>query len=235
MFRIMKLGSLIVALFVCLPLTACGSVELTARSSCSNYLAIDNPDRYDQAIRLSTKLAQVDKGNPNWGPNTDYFCGSNPGGTMAAAFGTSQGQTLTTPTPSASEADCSTDFDLLDRVSRGGQTLLDYDYQMRTGDFFSTLKTISDNTFYASFSAKFEEDFKTFKKVELVTTSTIDSVVYKGGGCDNPKFELLATRTVQNRASSTPRLTQLIVQMTLVRDSDGSGYLIHSAEFQNPS
>lgn len=63
-------------------LISCSSDEISADTSCSDFLEHDRDERYDAAIRLTVELDTQDAGNPLWGPNLDYMCGSRPDGTI---------------------------------------------------------------------------------------------------------------------------------------------------------
>jgi hypothetical protein len=63
------------------------SEGITADTVCSDYIARQQNERWDAAVRISSELQVQDAGNPMWGPKTDYVCGSNPKTTVGAALG----------------------------------------------------------------------------------------------------------------------------------------------------
>lgn len=76
----------VAALTLAFGLAGCGS-EITADTKCSDYISHPQSERYDAVVRISSELQVSDAGNPLWGPNTDYVCGSNPNSTVRQALG----------------------------------------------------------------------------------------------------------------------------------------------------
>jgi hypothetical protein len=68
-------------------LAGCGGEELSADSTCEEYLNQPASIRHDVAIRVSTQIEGVSNpGNPMWGLNTDAVCGSNLDMTLREIF-----------------------------------------------------------------------------------------------------------------------------------------------------
>ncbi|MEI4273026.1 hypothetical protein TEK04_14960 [Klenkia sp. LSe6-5] len=66
---------------------ACGPAGITADTSCADYISAPQGERWDAAVRISSELGVQGGGNPMWGPNTDYVCGSNRDMTVGDAIG----------------------------------------------------------------------------------------------------------------------------------------------------
>jgi hypothetical protein len=60
-----------------LALGGCGQQEITADTSCKDYLAHEGAERSDAAVRLSSELGAPNGGNPMWALSLDAACGSN--------------------------------------------------------------------------------------------------------------------------------------------------------------
>ena len=71
------LSLLVMGLVLSIGLSSCGKAEITADTTCKDYYTFDSQTRYDAAVRLSAELHSPDAGNPMWGPNLDYSCGSS--------------------------------------------------------------------------------------------------------------------------------------------------------------
>jgi hypothetical protein len=71
------LSALAMGLVLSIGLSSCGKAEITADTTCKDYYTFDSQTRYDAAVRLSAELHASDAGNPMWGPNLDYSCGSS--------------------------------------------------------------------------------------------------------------------------------------------------------------
>ena len=71
------LPALAMGLVLSIGLSSCGKAEITADTTCKDYFTFDSQTRYDAAVRLSAELHSPDAGNPMWGPNLDYSCGSS--------------------------------------------------------------------------------------------------------------------------------------------------------------
>ncbi len=67
-------------------LAGCGSTEITASTSCDDYLQQPGDKRHDAAVRLSSEAGVDDAGNPMWGLSLDYSCGSKPKQTIGDYF-----------------------------------------------------------------------------------------------------------------------------------------------------
>lgn len=69
-------------------LSGCGSAEITANTSCEEYLQQPGDVRHDAAVRISAQVEGVSSpGNPMWGLSLDGACGSAPSMTIGEYFG----------------------------------------------------------------------------------------------------------------------------------------------------
>lgn len=57
-------------------LSGCGAAEITAETTCGDYLAQPGDRRHDAAVRIASELGDPDAG-PMSGLNLDYSCGTN--------------------------------------------------------------------------------------------------------------------------------------------------------------
>jgi hypothetical protein len=64
-----------------------GTDEITADTTCADYLDHPQGDRHDAAVRISSELGLSDGGNPMWGLSFDSGCGSNREFTLREVFG----------------------------------------------------------------------------------------------------------------------------------------------------
>jgi hypothetical protein len=69
--------------------TGCGllGTDITADTSCRDYLNAPSEIRHDAAIRISADVSPSSPGNPLWAFNTDASCGSDPEQTVGEALG----------------------------------------------------------------------------------------------------------------------------------------------------
>lgn len=81
-----------------------GSGQLTANSTCRQYLSKEVNARHDAATRISAQLHAEDGGNPMWGLDIDYLCNNNPNLTLHAAFGNPGAAPTETPTDQPTDA-----------------------------------------------------------------------------------------------------------------------------------
>ena len=67
---------------------SCGAAQedLTADSTCAEYLDREQSERHDAAMRISAELDMQDGGNPMFGMTSDHGCSSNPGFTLRELF-----------------------------------------------------------------------------------------------------------------------------------------------------
>lgn len=76
------------ALLATASVSGCGEAELTADSSCREYLDRARAERTDAAVRISSQVEAVpNPGNPLWANSLDASCGSAPSRTLRQAFG----------------------------------------------------------------------------------------------------------------------------------------------------
>lgn len=70
-------------------LAACGAgaEEITADTSCADYLDRPQDERHDAAMRISSELDLSSGGNPMWGLTFDSGCGNNREFTLREVFG----------------------------------------------------------------------------------------------------------------------------------------------------
>jgi hypothetical protein len=80
--RSKTLSLLVMGLVLSVGLSSCGKAEITADTTCKDYYSYDSQTRHDAAIRLSAELHAPDAGNPMWGLNLDYSCGTSPNRTL---------------------------------------------------------------------------------------------------------------------------------------------------------
>lgn len=65
-----------------------GSETISAETRCKDYLAHDEVDRNDAAVRLSSQIEGVSNpGNPMWRLSLDAACGGHPSLTLGEYFG----------------------------------------------------------------------------------------------------------------------------------------------------
>lgn len=69
-----------------LSLGGCGETEITAATSCEDYLEQPGDKRHDAAVRLSSEAGVDDAGNPMWGLSLDQSCGGKPSQTIGDYF-----------------------------------------------------------------------------------------------------------------------------------------------------
>jgi hypothetical protein len=82
--RLVPLGALVGAL----ALSACGDKEITANTSCKDYMSQPADKRHDAAMRISgTYNNLMEGGNPLWGPQTDSVCARYPAMTLGEYYG----------------------------------------------------------------------------------------------------------------------------------------------------
>lgn len=66
---------------------ATGAEEISADTTCEEYLTRSGEERHDAAIRISSEIDGVSSpGNPMWGLSLDSACGSNPSATIGEYF-----------------------------------------------------------------------------------------------------------------------------------------------------
>lgn len=63
-----------------------GEDELSADSTCKEYLSKPGEARHDAAVRISSELNVEESGNPMWGLSLDAACGGNPSKTLGELF-----------------------------------------------------------------------------------------------------------------------------------------------------
>lgn len=63
-----------------------GQEDLTADSTCQEYLDREPSERHDAAMRISAELDMQDGGNPMFGMTFDYGCSNNPDFTLREVF-----------------------------------------------------------------------------------------------------------------------------------------------------
>lgn len=69
-----------------LALGGCGQGEITADTSCEEYLTHEGQERSDAAVRISSEMGAQNGGNPMWALSLDAACGSNPSMTLREYF-----------------------------------------------------------------------------------------------------------------------------------------------------
>ena len=81
-------GASAALLMATLGISACStSTELSADSTCSEYIERSTEERHDAAFRISTEVDGVpNAGNPMWGLSLDGACGSDPDLTLGEYF-----------------------------------------------------------------------------------------------------------------------------------------------------
>lgn len=87
--RRVRSGSLLVLIAFCFALSGCSveTSEITADTTCSDYLKHPGNERSDAAIRLSAEVPGVSSpGNPMWALSLDAACGSAPSKTIGEIF-----------------------------------------------------------------------------------------------------------------------------------------------------
>jgi hypothetical protein len=85
----MQLCRSLVVLFAPLLLAACsgmGEEELSADSTCEDYLDREQSERHDAAMRISAELDMMDGGNPMYGLTFDSGCSNNREFTLREVF-----------------------------------------------------------------------------------------------------------------------------------------------------
>jgi len=74
----------------CIAMAGCsaGAEEISAETTCEEYLNHPGEERQDAAVRISSEIDGVSSpGNPMWGLSLDGACGSNPAMTIGEYFG----------------------------------------------------------------------------------------------------------------------------------------------------
>jgi hypothetical protein len=69
-----------------LALSACGTSELTAASSCRDLLNAPASAQHEAIDRLSAQYRKPDFATPLGEPEVPYYCSANPGATLGAFF-----------------------------------------------------------------------------------------------------------------------------------------------------
>lgn len=78
-----------IAAVACLTAAGCsaGAEEMSASTTCEEYLNRSGEERQDAAIRISSEIGGVSNpGNPMWALSLDSACGSNPSMTIGEYF-----------------------------------------------------------------------------------------------------------------------------------------------------
>lgn len=78
-----------IATVVCLTAAGCsaGAEEISASTTCEEYLNRSGEERHDAAIRISSEVDGVSSpGNPMWALSLDSACGSDPSMTIGDYF-----------------------------------------------------------------------------------------------------------------------------------------------------
>lgn len=83
-----SLLSLLAGVLTLLLCSGCGSSsQLSANSTCKEYLQQSEETRHDAAVRISSEVPGVsDPGNPMWGLSLDAACGEAPTMTIRQYF-----------------------------------------------------------------------------------------------------------------------------------------------------
>lgn len=69
-----------------LPGCSASDEQLSADSTCEDYLSQPSEVRHDAAVRISSDLDVEESGNPMWGASLDAACGGNPSKTLGELF-----------------------------------------------------------------------------------------------------------------------------------------------------
>lgn len=78
-----------ITVVACLAAAGCsaGAEEISADTTCEEYLNRSGEERQDAAIRISSEVDGVSSpGNPMWALSLDSACGSNPSMTIGEYF-----------------------------------------------------------------------------------------------------------------------------------------------------
>ena len=80
--RITAVGLVVLGVFA---LGGCGGQELTADTSCADFMAADQNERYEAVTQLSSELDAPSAATPLGRPNVDFICAGNPDTTLGEA------------------------------------------------------------------------------------------------------------------------------------------------------
>jgi hypothetical protein len=79
--------TLVLACALAVGAVGCGTQDITAGTTCAEYLEQPGQERHDAAVRISAEVDGVSNpGNPMWGLSLDAACGSNPSMTVGEYF-----------------------------------------------------------------------------------------------------------------------------------------------------